>query len=67
MKQLKTQMENHLYMDESVDKNQVRELSKEINATFKFTSAMQYVCVDELFKEMGQRFINSNFMLEFGS
>ena len=54
-------------MDEKVDKNEARELSKEINATFKFTSAMQNVCVDELFKELGQRFIKSNFMLEFGS
>ena len=58
---------NDLYMDEKVDKNEARELSKEINATFKFTSAMQNVCVDELFKELGQRFIKSNFMLEFGS
>ena len=57
---------NDLYNEEKVDKNEVRELSKEINATFKFTSALQNVCIDELFKELGQRFINSNFMKEFG-
>ena len=57
---------NDLYNEEKVDKNEARELSKEINAIFKFTSAKQNVCIIELFRELGERFLNSNFMLDIG-
>ena len=57
---------NDLYMDEKVDKNEVRNFCKEINAVFKFTSAKQNTSIDELFIELGEKFLNSNFMLELG-
>ena len=58
---------NELYMSEKVDKNEVKEFSEDINAVFKFTSAKQNSSIDELFRELGERFINSNFMLEIGN
>ena len=57
---------NDLYMEESVDKNEVNNFCKEINAVFKLTSAKQNFCIDDLFNELGERFLNSNFMLEIG-
>ena len=58
---------NDLYMEEKVDKNEVKEFCKEINSIFQFTSATENVCIDELFKELGEKFVNSSFMLEVGS
>ena len=57
---------NDLYMEEKVDKNEVSNFCKEINAVFKLTSAKQNFCIDDLFNELGERFLNSNFMLEIG-
>ena len=58
---------NDLYMDEKVDKKEVKEFSEDINAVFQFTSARQNNSIDELFRGLGERFINSNFMLEVGN
>jgi len=57
---------NDLYMEESVDKNEVNKFCKEINAVFKLTSAKQNFSIGDLFNELGERFLNSNFMLEIG-
>ena len=57
---------NDLYMNEKVDKEEVRDFSNEINATFRFTSAVQNTCIDELFKELGKKYVKSDFMKEIG-
>ena len=57
---------NDLYMNEKVDKNEVKEFCKEINSIFQYTSAKENECIDELFKELGDKFVSSNFMLEVG-
>ena len=57
---------NDLYMNEKVDRQEVRDFCDEINATFRFTSAVQNVCIDELFKEFGKKFVNSDFIKEVG-
>ena len=57
---------NDLYMNEKVDKKEVREFSNEINAIFRFTSAIQNTCIDELFKELGKLYVKSDFMKEVG-
>ena len=58
---------NDLYMNEKVDKNEVKEFCNQISAIFQYTSAIENVCIDELFKELGGKFVNSSFMLELGS
>ena len=58
---------NDLYMNEKVDKNEVKEFTNQISAIFQYTSAIENVCIDELFKELGDKFVNSSFMLELGS
>ena len=58
---------NDLYMDEKVDKQEARDFCNEINAIFRFTSAIQNICIDELFKELGKKYINSDFINELGS
>jgi Ras-related protein Rab-22 len=58
---------NDLYIDEKVDKQEVRDFCNEINALFRFTSAVQNVSIGELFRELGARFVESPFMNEFGS
>lgn len=58
---------NDLYMNEKVDQNEVKSFCKQINAIFQYTSAKENICIDELFKELGDKFVNSNFMLEVGS
>jgi len=55
---------NDLYMNEKVDKEEVRDFCNEINATFRFTSATQNICIDELFKELGKKYVNSDFIKE---
>ena len=42
--------------------NEVKEFCEEINAVFKYTSAKNNVCIDELFKELGYKFLHSEFM-----
>ena len=39
-----------------------KEFCEEINAVFKYTSAKNNVCIDELFKELGYKFLHSEFM-----
>ena len=56
---------NDLYENEKVNKEEVRDFSNEINAIFRFTSAKQNVCIDELFKELGKEYVKSDFMKEF--
>ena len=58
---------NDLNVNEKVDKNEAKEFSEDINAVFKFTSARQNNSINELFRELGERFVNSNFMLEIGN
>ena len=58
---------NDLYINEKVDRQEVRDFCSEINAIFKFTSAVQNVCIAELFRELGERFIDSDFMKDVGS
>ena len=55
---------NDLYENEQVDRNEVQDFCDEINGVLKFTSAKDNFCVDELFKELGNKFINSDFMKE---
>ena len=57
---------NDLYENEKVDKEEVKDFSTEINAIFRFTSAKQNMCIDELFKELGKKYIESDFMKEIG-
>ena len=57
---------NDLYMDEKVDKQEVIDFCNEINAIFRFTSAKQNFCIDELFKELGKKYLTSDFMKELG-
>ena len=49
-----------LYEEEKVDQNVVNEYCESINALFKTTSARQNTCVDDIFKELGKRFIQSD-------
>jgi small GTP-binding protein len=58
---------NDLYEQEKVDKNEVRQFCDKINATFHYTSCKENKCIDEMFKELGEKFIDSNFMLEISS
>ena len=51
-----------LYEFEKNDRNEVTDFCKEINAVFRFTSAKNNYCVDELFKELGDKFMNSDYM-----
>ena len=51
---------NDLYMYEKVNRKEVEEFAKKINAIFKFTSATENVCIDELFKELGKKYVNSD-------
>ena len=55
---------NDLVQYEKVDRNEVKEFCDEINAILKFTSAKDNYCIDELFNELGNKFINSEFMKE---
>ena len=53
-----------LYIEEKVDKKEVEEFCKEINATIKFVSAKADYGINELFEELGNIFVNSDFMKE---
>ena len=57
---------NDLYEKEKVNKEEVKDFSNEIEAIFRFTSAKQNICIDELFRELGKKYIESDFMKEFG-
>ena len=53
---------NDLSEHENVDRNEVKEFCEEINAVFKYTSAKNNICINELFKELGYKFLHSEFM-----
>ena len=53
---------NDLYINEKVDRQEVRDFCSEINAILKFTSAVQNACIEELFRELGEKFLDSDFM-----
>lgn len=53
---------NDLYINEKVDRQEVRDFCSEINAILKFTSAVQNACIAELFRELGEKFLDSDFM-----
>ena len=57
---------NDLYMNEKVDRQEVRDFCNEINALFRFTSAVQNESIEELFKELGKKYVKSDFMKEIG-
>ena len=49
-----------LYEEEKVDQNKVKEQCDSIDALFKATSAKQNTCIDDIFKELGKKFIQSD-------
>ena len=49
-----------LYEEEKVDQKVVNEYCKSIDALFKTTSAKQNTCIDDIFAELGKRFIKSD-------
>jgi small GTP-binding protein len=53
---------NDLYEYEQVNREEVQDFCNEIDGVLKFTSAKDNFCVDELFKELGIKFVNSDFM-----
>ena len=53
---------NDLYEFEKVDKDEVKYFCQQINSILCFTSAKDNCRIDELFKELGNKFINSDFM-----
>ena len=55
---------NDLYEYEQVNREEVQDFCNEIDGVLKFTSAKDNFCVDELFKELGIKFVNSDFMKE---
>ena len=55
---------NDLYEYEKVDKDEVKDFCQQINSILCFTSAKDNCRTDELFKELGIKFINSDFMKE---
>ena len=57
---------NDLYINEKVDRQEVRDFCSEINAIFELTSAVQNVCIAELFRKLGEKFIDSDFMKNVG-
>ena len=50
-----------LFEDEEVDRNEVKDYCDTIDAEFNFISAMEKSYIDDLFKKLGTKFINSNF------
>ena len=49
-----------LYEEEQVDQKLVNEYCQSIDALFKATSAKQNTCIDDIFKELGKKFIKSD-------
>ena len=53
---------NDLIEYEKVNRDEVKDFCEEIDAVHKFTSAKNNFCIDELFKELGKKFICSEYM-----
>lgn len=49
-----------LMENEEVEKNEVEEFAKEIEAEFRLTSALNNVAIDDLFESLGKRFIQTD-------
>ena len=49
-----------LFEDEEVQKEEVKEFCDSINCESSFISAMQNTYIDDLFKKLGQKFLNSD-------
>ena len=49
-----------LYEEEKVNQEEAKNFSDSIGAIFKTTSAKENTYVDDLFKDLGRKFINSN-------
>ena len=47
-----------MYENEEVEENEGKELAKKLNALFQKTSAKEATGVEELFTNIGQRFLN---------
>ena len=51
---------NYLYEHEEVEENDGKELAKELGAIFQKTSAKEAYGVEDLFTNIGKKFINPN-------
>ena len=51
---------NDMYGDEEIEENEGKQLAKELGAIFQKTSAKQSTGVEDLFLNIGKRFINPN-------
>ena len=49
-----------LFESEEVDKNEVKEYCDSINAEYSFVSASENTYIEDLFKNVGKKFINSD-------
>ena len=49
-----------LFEEEKVDENEVKEFCNTINATFHTVSAIENKNINDIFKDLGKNFINSN-------
>ena len=49
-----------LFENEKVDKDEVKEYSNSINAEYSFVSASENTYIEDLFKNVGKKFINSD-------
>ena len=56
---------NDLYEFEKVDKEEVKDFCSQINSVLCFTSAKDNCRIDELFKELGDKFINLDIFIIF--
>ena len=56
-----------LYENEKVSEEIARNFANEINAIFMYTSASKFTGIDELFHNVGCRYIDPNFKIDFSS
>ena len=56
-----------LYEEEKVDQNQVLKYCESIDAIFKTTSAKQNTSIDDIFQELGKKFIKSDLFKSMSS
>ena len=50
-----------MYENEEVDDNEAKNLAKELNAIFVETSAKSSIKIEELFIEIGKKFLNPKY------
>lgn len=56
-----------LYEEERVSEEIARDFANDINALFMYTSACKFTGIDELFYNVGCRYIDPNFKIDIGS